>query len=168
MQRKARKMHQSIHSLTHLIWWVLSYYWIISQGSHTCYVFKYLFERCLMLSLLEFITYLDLSDRGQVFAIRYPVQKCNPQFNSVNIPVQKIAIIHLKGNSRPTIWGSITFFLAMQICVRVKLGVLIDKIILSFWTCHQKMEIVIVIGWSVFQGSVQISQATMSWENTHP
>ena len=105
---------------------------------------------------------------GQVFAIRYPVQKCNPQFNSVNIPVQKIAIIHLKGNSRPTIWGSIIFFLAMQICVRVKLGFLIDKIIPSLWTCHQKMEIVIVIDWSVFQGSVQISQATMSWENIHP
>ena len=42
-----------------------------------------------MVSLLEFITYLDLSDWGQVFAIRYPVQKCNLQFNSVNIPVQK-------------------------------------------------------------------------------
>ena len=105
---------------------------------------------------------------GQVFAIRYSVQKCNPQFNSVNIPVQKIANIHLKGNSRPTIWGSITFFLAMQICVRVKLGFLIDKIIPSLWTCHQKMELVIVIGWSVFQGSVQISQATVSRENIYP
>ena len=104
---------------------------------------------------------------GQVFAIRYSVQKCNPQFNSVNIPVQKIANIHLKGNSRPTIWGSIIFFLAMQICVRVKLGVFIDKIIPSLWTCHQKMELVIVIGWSVFQGSVQISQATVSRENIY-
>ena len=56
----------------------------------------------------------------------------------------------------------------MQICVRVKLVVLIDKIIPSLWTCHQKMEFLIVIGWSVFQGSVQISQATMSWENIHP
>ena len=94
-------------------------------------MFKYLFERCLMLSLLEFITYRDLSDRVKFLQLDIQCKSAICNLIASTFRSKKIANIPLKGNSRPTIRGIITFFLAMQICVRVKLEVLIDKIIPS-------------------------------------
>ena len=99
-----------------------------------------------MLSLLEFITYRDLSDRVKFLQLDIQRKSAIRNLIASTFRSKKIANIPLKGNSRPTIRGIITFFLAMQICVRVKLEVLIDKIIPSLRACHRKMEFVIVIG----------------------
>ena len=104
----------------------------------------------------------------------------NRFFANLRIPtVKKIwkllfqrLIWHIWGPATCILWPVRSFVILWEstgsISWNLVRGVLIDELIPSLWTCHRKMEFVIVIGWSVFQGSVQISQATMSWENIHP